>query len=395
MSEALAAALFVPMAALLLDPPRRPRSSVLFGLVAGMLFLVRPNVGTAALALAALADALERRWRAILFLGAGFVLLVLPVLVATSPPEDSLRGLRFALTVAGSDYGWVGGEVAGGEAVDARRAIVWRAFHGPLGTEFYDARWSNLYRPLTTLSRILSPFAIFASIAVLAAVPSRTKARLAKVLGLTLLLLLVVQSFVFGALPRYALPFLPAFFLYAVVAAPELARAPASRRIAAGATFCLLVLAAGWQRHVLDWEWGQIESAGVRIALTIPRGSLQERGRATLHVRIAPAVLPSSAHIAILDPSGAPIYDSRRDPERRPPFITIPVPASLLAENQRTELELAVVSSGAYDAYHYVLFPVIPPPWIRGARRAGSSALSPATGVARGGLDWWAHAGGP
>jgi hypothetical protein len=369
MSEALGAALLLPFAAVLLEPPKRRSVILLLGVWASGLFLVRPNLGAAAAALAAVAYALERRWRAILPLAGGFALLTLPVLAATATPEDPTRGLRFARRVASADYGWVPGlGTAGGSAEDARRALVWRAFHGVLGTEFYDARWSHLYRRWTTASRILAPFAVFASAAILLVAPWRGRARIAKALGITTLAVVVVQSYALGALPRYALPFLPIVFVFSILAVAELARASVARRIAAAAVFFAFVAAGRLERETLDWEWGEIESSGARIDLEIPRGSLPERGPATLHVRVAPSTSPSRARIAVLAPSGGLLYDGRADPRPRRSFVTIPLSEAILAQNRGSATTLTLVAKGDYDAYHFMLFRSFPH---RGDRRRG------------------------
>jgi hypothetical protein len=189
-------------------------------------------------------------------------------------------------------------------SADRGRQLVWRALHGVLGTDYYDARWSEAYRGATTLSRILAPLVTLGAIAALLVVSLRGRARLAKLLGLTLLLVLVAQSLVLGALPRLALPFLPALLLFGVAALPGLHSR--RRRVGAAVVFALLVAFVAWQRQVLDWEWGRVEAAGVRLRLVIPRGRLPvplpERGPATLHVRIAPLVLPTGAGLE--DPIG-------------------------------------------------------------------------------------------
>jgi len=61
MSEALTAALFLPIVAALLDPPARAWPAFALGAASGLLFLVRPNAGAIAAVLAALACAATRR----------------------------------------------------------------------------------------------------------------------------------------------------------------------------------------------------------------------------------------------------------------------------------------------------------------------------------------------
>jgi hypothetical protein len=392
MSEALSAALLLAIAAALLDPPRGAGRAIGLGAATALLFLIRPNVGAAAVALALLAWARERRLRPPLAFAGAFLALALPIWIATAPARDSWRGLSPAFTAAASDYGWLpaAGLPADATPTDVRRQFAWRALHGLLGTEFYDARWSPAYRRLTELSRALTPWLIVAAITALL-VGQRNSRGPGRVLGLGLVAILLLQSFVLGALARFALPMLPALFLFAV-AAPEPGLLPGFRRLAV-VVAATLVAVVRWQRQALDWEWGLIESSGTRITQTIPAGSLPEHGPATLHVRIAAPLLPTDASFRLLGPAGEALYDSGRDSERRRPFITVALPESLLASNRNGATKVTLVSYGTYDATHYLLFPVVPAPWSWPAARAGSRDLSPASGVSAGALDWWAHAG--
>jgi len=69
------------------------------------------------------------------------------------------------------------------------------------------------------------------------------------------------------------------------------------------------------------------------------------------------------------------------------------MPESLLEKNRHGPVELTLVSRGTYDAAHFLVFPVIPPPWGPQAGREGTDDLSPASGISSGSLDWWAHPG--
>jgi hypothetical protein len=267
--------------------------------------------------------------------------------------------------------------------------------HGMLGTEYYDARWSAFYRGLTTASRLLSPFAILLAVAILFAALGRRSGRLAAVLGACLVAALIGQGLVLGALPRYGVPLLPGLFLFAVVVASErLAEGPA-RPVAAGVLFAALVAFVAHNRGVVDWEWGSIERAGVRIDQTIPRGALPKKTPATLHVRITPLVLPTNAHLEFRGPGGELLFTTRSEIGREMPYVSVSLPASLLRSNRAGDVALTLVSVGDYDSVHCLLFPIIPPPWSAEASRAGSPELSPATGIAHGALDWWAHSGSP
>ncbi len=411
MSEALTAALFLPLVAVLLDPPMRKSRAILLGLAMSVLFLVRPNAGAAALALGAASLAVHGRARRIGPLLLGFALLGVPVWSATGVPGDPFRGTAPAFITGSRDYGWTAqaehpgpepppfaqvrtawaswkrtpGEPGG----DGGRQIVWRALHGPLGTEYYDARWSRFYERMTALSRTIQPLLTLACLATLIAAPRRGPARTEKVLGLLLAAMLVAQGLVLGALPRLALPLLPALLLLGLSAMPGLDTV--SRRLAAALVFVLLVAAAAWQRQVLDWEWGRVEAAGIRIVQTIPRGALPEREPAVLHVRIAPLVIPTDAGVDV-SYAGATLAPAMRTDFERP-YLTVPLPQAVLSANRSGPIEIGVKSRGGFDEEHFLLFPIVPRPWGAAARRDDSAEISPATGVRTGSLDWWSHPG--
>ncbi|HEY1251766.1 MAG TPA: hypothetical protein VGH97_11300 [Thermoanaerobaculia bacterium] len=420
MSEAVTAALLLPLTAVLLDPPARAWTSGLLGCATGVLFLVRPNAGAALVLLAAASIALagEARLRRLGMLLLGFAVVSAPIWFLTRVPGDPFRGMSPAFVTGSLDYGWTpphpGPEPPPFEQVrtalanwqvtftehsgDRGRQLAWRGLHAILGTDYYDARWSPGYQLATAVSRVFSPLLVLAAMVVLLVVGRRGPARLAKFLGLLLLLLCVVQGLVLGALPRLALPFLPSLLLYGIAAVPGLQGR--RRRLAAAAAFALLVGFVAWQRQVLDWEWGRIEAAGVRLRLVIPRGRLPrpqpERGPGTLHVRIAPLSLPTGAGLEVRSETGEPLFASTdADYDPAVPFLTVSLPESILSANLQRDVRLSIVSSGAYDAAHFLLFPIIPPPWSAETIREGSASLSPETGIAQGALDWWAHAGPP
>jgi len=393
MSEALSAALFLVLCAALIEPPTQPALAALFGLSAGALFLVRPNVGAIAAGLGLVAWLPKGPKRPALAFLAAFAILVLPIWVATAPPRDAWRGMSPAFTAAATDYGWTpaANHRIVESASDVRRELVWRTFHGVFGTEYYDARWSPRYQALSEASRLLGPWLVIAAIAALAAAPRSSGP--ARRMGLSLCAVLVAQSFVLGALPRFAMPMIPGLFLFAAASWP--AGVPSRRRawiaVAAGVAIAALLAT---QPEIFDWEWGKVETAGVRIVERVPRGALPAHGPATLHVRIAAPVLPSAAGLAIRDSDGHPLFETDRapaDPAR--PDITVSLPESILAANRRGPVVLTFESRGSYDPTHFLLFPVVPPPWETSARREGSAELSPESGVSRGSLDWWAHEG--
>src|SRR5258708_40285917 len=111
-----------------------------------------------------------------------------------------------------------------------------------------------------------------------------------------------------------------------------------------------------------------IESAGVTIRQPIAGGALPGRTPATLHIRIAAPVVSTNTQIR-LSAIGRPIWSSEGQGQREQPEITVLLPPWLLEENARRPVELEVTSLGDYGPTSYLLFPVIPPPWARVARR--------------------------
>ena len=393
MSEALSAALFLVLCAALIEPPAQPWLAALFGASAGALFLVRPNVGAIAAGLALIAWLPKGPKRLSFAFLAAFAILSVPIWMATAPPRDAWRGMAPAFTAAASEYGWIpaSSHRIAESASDVRRELIWRTFHGVFGTEYYDARWSPRYQALSEASRLLCPWLVIAAIAALAAAPRAPGP--ARRLGLSLSAVLVVQSYVLGALPRFSMPMISGLFLFAAAAWPPGFRDRRRAWIAVAAGVAIAALLAT-QPEIFDWEWGKVETAGIRIVERVPRGSLPSHGPATLHVRIAAPVLPSAAGFAIRDSDGHALFETDRsssDPAR--PDITVSLPEAILEANRRGPVILTLESRGSYDPTHFLLFPVVPPPWEPSARREGSAELSPDSGVSRGGLDWWAHEG--
>lgn len=420
MPEALAVAVLLPLTAALLAPPRRLTAFALLGLSTALLFYIRPNCGAAMLLLGIVALLADRRGRPLLAFAAGFAVLVVPVALATrpAPRDDPFHGLGYQILEASADYYWrpsLGAwpsadspratalaeiqrarenwsRTLAGPGADARRELLWRGLHGLFGTEFYDARWSEPYRRLANASRLASPFLILAAVGILLA-PWRRDERSAAAMGWLLLALVLGQSLLLGSNPRYVLPFLPVLFLLAVAAAGPSLLAGTGRKLAAAAVFGFGIALLAGARQVLNWEWGQVETSGVRVIQPISKGALPSQGPATLHVRVASPLMPPAANFEILGPGSRRLYSSLDDTSRHRPSVTISLPDWLLEANRAGPTDLTLVSLGGYGLHSYLLFPVIPPPWGTPARRDGSPGLSPTTGISAGSLDWWAHTG--
>ncbi|HKD10462.1 MAG TPA: hypothetical protein VKE50_00230 [Thermoanaerobaculia bacterium] len=417
MSEAVSAAIFLPLAILAVWPPSRTAALAAAGAGAAVLFAIRPDFGAILFLLAAAALLAEKRWRSLAGYAAGFVAVASLTWIATRSASgpDPLRGAGHPILEASAEYYWRPAlpdwpraseaemgrrelELAaenwkkrlGTLDSDGRRELVWRAFHGWLGTEYYEAEWSRAYRTIDTASRVVTPFLLLAALAALALPLPAAAARLSLA---TLLALgcFTVHNLVFGSNPRYLAPLLPFLVLPLAAAGASWRAMPGPRRAVGLLLFVLLLCGAFWQRQILDWQWGKIESAGVTIRQPIGQGALPARGPATLHVRIAPPLVPSNAQIA-LSARGRELWSSAVQLDRRRLVITVELPDWLLEADARGPIELVLTSAGDYGRFSYVLFPVIPPPWGRMAHRDGGE-LSPATFVSRGALDWWAHTG--
>lgn len=418
MSEAICAALFLPLAALSIWRPRRPWVCASTGFGAAVLFAIRPDVGAVLFLLTAAAFLAGRSWRCLGVYVASFTLLTLGVWIVTRPAagSDPLRGVGHPVLEASAEYYWRPslGEWPRAETQsamgrkeldraagnwkrtlarlgpDTRRELVWRAFHGLLGTEFYDARWSRLYGRLDEASRLLTPFLILAAVAALA-LPARGMEPGARLPGGLLLASIVGHNLVFGSNPRYLLPLLPFLLLFPIGAIAALRGLSVLGRAAWGVVLAALIVLTCLHREVLDWQWGMVESAGITLRQPIARRGLPPPP-ATLHFRIAAPFMPTNAQMLVRGPGGRVLYESSADPRRNQPDIAIPIPAWLAAANSNEPTVIEITSFGSYDREHFLLFPVVPPPWAKTARRAGSPDLSPATGVRAGSLDWWAHA---
>lgn len=417
LSDAAAAALLLPIVALCLDPPRTRVAFGVLGVASALLFWIRPNVGFAAILLASVL-----LWRAEARRGLATVLVCLAILMVPAwiltrpkPGGDSLRGLGAPVLMGSARYywmPWLGGlplpeedspsrlrkaaanwrSFLSSGGVDTRRELAWRLLHGLLGAELYDARWSPEYRRADTVAREAAPFLVLAAIGVLAASAVGGGAvRREGFAGLLLVALLLGHDILFGSHPRYILPFLPVVFLFSVSQAVAW-REPARRGAIAAVLFAALVALSARYRGILDWEWGLIERPGVRIRQTIPRRALPASAPVTLHVRVAPLVLPTAAYLEIRGESDELLFTSG-DARPENPFVSVVLPESILRSNRTREVTLTLVSAGAYDSAHFLLFPVVPPPWTPEASREASPELSPASGIARGALDWWAHSG--
>lgn len=418
LSDSLATSLALVVVALCLEPPRSGVGLAALGAAFAFLFWVRPNVGAAVVLVGAVLLG-GNGWREGKLVALAFAAVMLPAWIVTRPAPggDPLRGLGAPILMGSAPYYWVP-QPADWSTGDSRRQlrlaaahwralanepepdrireVLWRALHGIFGVELYDARWSPRYRSWDDVSRQASPFLLAAGISVLlaGAIFTRSLRGTERAAGLLLPAILVGHNLVFGSHPRYLLAFLPVLLLLATTHAVAIGPFPRGWVAAVAISLGLLVLLR-WDRGIVDWEWGLVENDRVRIEQTIPARALPAVGPATIHIRIAPPLLPTHAGLQLLGPGGEILYASGPNAENRAPFLTAVLPDSLLEANRRRPVTLTLAATGSYDDTHYLLFPVIPRPWGPAARREGSAELSPASGVASGSIDWWVHAGTP
>lgn len=238
MPEALATALLLPLCAALLQEFRSRWATFLFGIGCGLLWLVRPNLGLLVFLLLFVRTALTRQWLKFAVVFVTLLLILLPSwVISRSWPIPSTGRLSFSVLEGSADYLWrpsLANPPSSSEAEfeaarknwsrllsrfdsDARRQLAWRALHGLFGGEYYDARWAPAYRVLDVSARIASPFLIALAIGVLFGRPFTGPDQPLNVLAPLLVVALIGQGFLVGALPRYVLPALPVLLAMGVL----------------------------------------------------------------------------------------------------------------------------------------------------------------------------------
>ncbi len=414
MSEALAAALFLPLSVIAFERPNNRRLVPIVALSLFILFWVRPNVGGVAFVVLIAGWGLRKSWKQILLVA---VLLAAGVVVSWAATRrfagnEAGRGIAGAVLFGSAEYNWspalgtwpeAGGSwlsnprlrlavrnwlrTFGLPAADRDRELSWRALHGIFGLDYYDARWSSLYRALDKTERTAGLFLLVAAISF--SVGAARRDAVIAVCAISLLLLLIGHNLLFASSPRLILPFLPAFLAMGAAAALR-----AGSRFQGGPLVLLgvVIIAFAVAPQVTSWDWGLVESSGVILEQRIPARALPRVSPATLHVRIAPPPGSRSAHF-VLTVADRVLYRSTEDPDRTRPLITVPLPLEILRQNATAPIVLRLTAAGDYSPASYLLFAVVPPPWRTGAFRKDEKGLSPGSDIDSGALHWWAHAG--
>jgi hypothetical protein len=417
MSEAIATASFLPLCIVAWERPERTRTVILTAVGLLALFWIRPNVGAVAFLLVVLGWTLRKSYCEVAGVACLFLVGLFSVWTATAPyaGRDAKRALPDAILVGSAEYNWTPSlepwpgstgsfltdpRIArsvrnwkltfGAPRPDKARDLRWRAFHGLFGLDYYDARWSEVYRHLERASRIWAPLLVVLVLAFgMAFVFAENSSDMAAGLcAWALATTLVLHDFLFSSSPRLVLPYLPFFLMLA----PRALWSGRKRTLMpAGALVLLGLWLLAWHPEVASWDWGLLESSGVALEQRLPAGALPRTAPATLHVRVAPLDVGATDLVLSLD--GQVLFRGSAESTRERALLSIPLPSDILRENARASVLLRLRSEGRYDLRSYWIFPVVPPPWRDGARRVGDPALSPRTDVGSGSLDWWAHEG--
>ena len=350
LSDTPAAALFLLLAAFSLEPPRGRAALAALGVGLTLLFWMRPNVGAVAIVVALILLRFARKGPAALGpVALACAATMVPAWLLTRPPPgaDPMRGLGTPILMGSAPYYWMPalGETPprdsraairqtldncrrflAGSPPDVQRELAWRMLHGVFGVGLYDARWSAWYARADSAARRAAPFVILGALFLLGATGARSPNE--KLVAAALLAMLVVHDLVFGSHPRYVLPFLPALLLLCTAGEGEPVRRPVLRFAATAIVICTLALALERNRGILDQEWGVVESPGVSLVQEIPRGALPVAPPATLHVRLAPPLLPAPIGVDVYGPDGRLLLAGA--PEwPRSAYLTVPLPAWL------------------------------------------------------------------
>ncbi len=425
MPEAICTAALLPLCRYVWETPSRCRP-IIVGICLLALFSIRPNVGAVMFLIIALGWSLQRAWRRAALLGAIFFsgMLVLGFVTYRYAGREARRALSYAILVGSAEYNWTPSLPVGPEATlsrdpgvsrlvrsrldprlssaienwadlfrrptaDLLRDLAWRMFHGFFGLDYYDASWSDWYRPLERLSRLYVPIIALLALAIgLGAGLLRSSSRsLTGASAFTLVILLVLHNLLFSSSPRLLLPLIPLLLLLSIRALWISAR---RLLVPSGVVLMLGVVLLRIDPQVASWDWGVIESAGAVIEQEIAAGSLPRGIPATFHLRVLPQPAPAGLVISL---NGRSLWRSSGQAARPSCVVAADLPPSILEENAHGPITLRVASEGHYDPHSFFLFPVLPPLWRSGARRLDAAVLSPRSDIPSGSLDWWAHPG--
>ncbi|MFY9551662.1 MAG: hypothetical protein WAU32_10965 [Thermoanaerobaculia bacterium] len=366
------------------------RGKFLIGCTTALVALVRPNLGLLLLAILILTGLMppRRKGAAVAALGGFILCLAVGSVVgraARVPLKPFGAGSSRVLLWGTADYYWkpdVGGWPVGSTPEETNRlqlqkararwgaffqdwnanrarSLAWRLGHALLSTDELPSRWmSPRYLRADKLGRAWW-WAIAACLtggALAAAVGGTNEWRFVPLLVLAAC---AVQSLVFGADPRLALPFLP------ILAVGLAAVLPTARwdRWALGSAFAVVVVVLLLVHKVPDvatYDFVLVRGPHRHIAQQVPSSALPKGGPSAVHFRLLqeqPCLLGISAY------SGGRLL-LRREPADSSPWpavFSLALTEQETAQARREGLELWIETDGpdsSSDAFVY--YPVIP-----------------------------------
>lgn len=424
LSETIATAgLLFCLAVFVFGLDRRWHFIFLAGVLAGLFAVIRPNVfvSFAALALVVLAMDPSRRRFAPAFLAAFFSGCLTSAALGTlgHVPLNPL-GVRSSSAIlwGTADYYWLpdigtwpvtssGGVDKTRElrlaahrwhtklshwTPDRRRALWWTLGHSWFSAEELPARWRGPL-PYRWYDRGIRRWwwAIALCLVGLAsgtAVNGRGCWRLAP---LAVVVVILGQGVLFGADPRFSLPFVP--LLFVLLALSLEGEAIGARSVVAGVASlaCGFVLIAA-APDMTNSDYG-ILRAGQALAVHIPTRLFEHADHiATVHVRILEETQHLDRGVDIWI-AGQPVaeYKPTGLPQENG-FLTARLSGPLLGIAKRTGVTLSVLPRGGSGAFLY--FPVISWPWGTRVTIDHSAVFeSGYGGEASGGIPYWVHSG--
>ncbi len=424
LSEPVAAAgILLCLTFLIVGIKRRPLLA-LAGILAGLLALIRPNVFEVfiVLALLVVASARHERLVSVVLILAGFLSTCAAVTLVGKWRSIPLNPFGIAASTpflwGAADYYWepdIGPWPSGATAAkkgrteireaanqwktrlrrwsaDDRRALLWKVGHAFFSCEQLPARWRPAW--YITYDKAIRRWwwvaALgFAGLSAAIAVGGAGHWRFAPAL---LVAAIDAQGLLFGADPRFTLPFIPALFVLLVLAAPGLRFSPRTLVSAmAVIAFGLALISA--TPDVTNSDFGVLRGSQ-SLEFEIPARAFPKNGdRATLHFRILEETQRFDRGM-IIEGDGQPLGRYDPDPPRpQPAFLSAVIVEPLLSNSRRKGIMIRLRAFGGPSS-GFFYFPVVPRPWGKPVSIDGRATFeSGYGGTTGGGIPFWVHGG--
>jgi hypothetical protein len=274
-----------------------------------------------------------------------------------------------------------------------RRSFEWKALHGLVSSEELPPQWiGGRYQ---RLDRVLREWwwleaATLAALSVLAAVGGRGPFRF---IGVLLVAFCILQSIVFGADPRLALPLLPLLAVGVAGATPSVRWSGIA--IAAGTlTFMLLVWRISQVPDAAGYDFGLVRGPARRIEQILPPSQFPTCGGARVQFRVYEEPPYPLGFRASID--GTPVLERRPgDSSSYPAYFSARLTHAQVAAARRSGSRLTIESIGPPGSEGFFYFPLIPRIFGLRCRIDGDGCVpSGFGGTATGGMPAWVTADG-